>query len=62
MPGIGLARMLDDLSDEVNDRPGVSERTVDMEEVQKKLSSCGYSQKTIDAVMDTYGQLVDLVQ
>jgi cbb3-type cytochrome oxidase subunit 3 len=60
MPGIGLARMLDDLSDEVNDRPGVSERTVDMEEVQKKLSSCGYSQKTIDAVMDTYGQLVDL--
>ena len=31
MPGIGLARMLDDLSDEVNDRPGVSERLVAME-------------------------------
>ena len=61
MPGVRLARVLDDLSDEINDRPGVSEKLVPMEEVEKKLSSSGFSPKTIDAVIDTYGQLQDFV-
>ena len=61
MPGVRLARVLDDLSDELNDRPGVSEKLVPMEEVKKKLSSSGFSSKTIDAVIDTYGQLQDFV-
>ena len=53
MPGVRLARVLDELTEEFDDK------LVPMAMVKEKLSASGFSPKTIDAVMDTYGQLDD---
>jgi Leucine-rich repeat (LRR) protein len=60
MPGVRLAETLDKLLEEqaAADRR-FDGKLVPREEVSQMLDSCGFSPRTVDAVLDTYGQLPD---